>query len=530
MSGKNDTSLSLPDPDFLSPQALLAAIVDSSDDGIVSKNLQGVVTSWNRGAERIFGYRAEEMIGQPITRIIPADRQAEEPAILERLRRGERIDHFETVRVRKDGSPVDVSLTISPIRRNDGTIVGASKIARDITQHKLAIRKLKEANEQLARADRMKIEFISTLSHELRTPLTSIVGWLHVLRDDPQPGDLQQGFEVIERNIRVQTQLINDLLDMSRIETGKMTLDLQRLDIAVAVQAAIEAVLPTAETKNVRITSAFGSVNGVVMADRNRMQQIVWNLLTNAVKFTPKGGRVHVTIERVNSHVEISVVDSGMGIAPEFLGRIFERFTQADSSVSRKYSGLGIGLSIVKHLTELHGGTIHAKSAGIGRGATFCVHLPLMPIHAEPERSAAERRRAELDDILPEEDLAGVEVLVIDDDVDSATIVGRILEKNGAHVRVAHSMEDALREVQNATPHVLLSDIGMPSHDGYELISRVRQLPQGKKLPAVALTALARSEDRTRALRAGFQMHIAKPVEAAELIAVVRNLAELRES
>jgi PAS domain S-box-containing protein len=514
--------------EFLSSELLLAAIVDSSDDAIISKNLDGVVTSWNRGAERIFGYEAHEMIGESILRLIPPDRQEEEPSILRKLRAGERIDHYETVRLRKDGSQVDVSLTISPVRRPDGEIVGASKIARDITQQKLAMRKLSEANENLARADRMKVEFISTLSHELRTPLTSIVGWIQMLKDDPNPDDLGQGLEVIERNVRVQSQLINDLLDMSRIETGKMTLDLQRLDLPAAVSAAMDAVRPTAEAKDVRLTSAFGSVNGIVMGDRNRIQQIVWNLLTNAVKFTPRAGRIHVTVERVNSHVEVSVTDTGAGIAPEFLHRIFERFTQADSTTTRKYGGLGIGLSIAKHLVELHGGTIAAKSRGIGQGATFCIQLPLMAAH-EDTPSESERRVSELDDKLHEEDLRDIDVLVVDDDGDSAEIISRILRRRGAKVRIAHGMEEALAAVQTSAPDVLLSDIGMPHHDGYELISRIRALPEGRRIPAVALTALVRSEDRTRSLRAGFQMHVGKPVEAAELLAVVRNLANLRE-
>jgi PAS domain S-box-containing protein len=515
--------------EFVSSEALLAAIIDSSDDAIVSKDLNGIVTSWNRGATRIFGYEAEEMVGESILRVIPPDRREEEPAILQRLKNGERIDHFETVRVRKDGSSVDVSLTISPVRSASGTIVGASKIARDITPQKLAMRKLAEANDQLARADRMKVEFISTLSHELRTPLTSIVGWIQMLKDDPNPDDLRQGLEVIERNVRVQSQLINDLLDMSRIETGKMTLDLQRLDLPGAITAAIDAVRPTAEAKDVRLTYAFGSVNGIVMGDRNRMQQIVWNLLTNAVKFTPRAGRIHVTVERVHSHVEIAVTDTGSGIAPEFLRRIFERFTQADSTTTRKHGGLGIGLSIAKHLVELHGGTIAAKSGGIGHGATFCIQLPLMPAHEE-EPSESQRRASQLDAAMPEEDLKGIDVLVVDDDADSAEIISRILTRRGAKVRMAHCMDDALAAVQSSPPDVLLSDIGMPGHDGYELISRVRALPEGRKIPAVALTALVRSEDRTRSLRAGFQMHVGKPVDATELVAVVRNLADLREN
>jgi PAS domain S-box-containing protein len=529
MSDPTGTKSPSPLPAFLSPEHLLAAIVGSSDDAIISKDLNGIVTSWNVGAERIFGYAAHEMVGQSVLKLIPPDRHGEEPRILERLRNGERIDHFETVRVRKDGSTVDVSLTISPVRNSEGEIVGASKIARDITQQKLSIRKLEETNEQLARSDRLKVEFISTLSHELRTPLTSIVGWIQMLKEDPNPEDLRQGLEVIERNVRVQSQLINDLLDMSRIETGKMTLDLQRLDLPVAITAAIDAVRPTAEAKGIRLTSAFGSVNGIVMGDRNRMQQIAWNLLTNAVKFTPKSGRVHVTVERVNSHVEVAVTDTGTGIAPEFLKRIFERFTQADATTTRKFGGLGIGLSIVKHLVELHGGTIAAKSGGLGHGATFCIQLPLIPAHEEGP-SDSERRASEVDGAMVEEDLKGITVLVVDDDEDSSEVVCRILTRRGAVVRAAHSMEKALAEIRASVPDVLLSDIGMPEHDGYELISRVRALREGRRIPAVALTALVRSEDRTRSLRAGFQMHVGKPVDAAELVAVIRNLADLRES
>lgn len=509
---------------FLSPELLLAAIVDSSDDAIVSKNLDGVVTSWNRGAERIFGYTAEEMVGQPILRILPPDRQDEEPRILERLRHGERIEHYETVRLRKDGRPVEVSLTISPIRNAAGVIVGASKIARDITEQKLAIRKLAEANEALSRADRMKVEFISILSHELRTPLTAVVGWLQILREGTTPEELQEGVEVIERNIRVQSQLINDLLDMSRIEAGKMTLDIQRLDLPATISAALDSVRPAAAGRDLRLTSAFSSVNGVVMGDKNRLQQVVWNLLVNAIKFTPKGGRVHVTLGRVDSHVQINVTDTGAGIAPDYLEHIFERFSQADSSTTRRHGGLGLGLSIAKHLTELHGGTISASSAGLGQGATFLVKLPLVPVHQEADRAASEQRLAELDRSLPKAELSGVNILLVEDEADSAEVIRRLLRRSGAHVTLAASMEEGLAAIERAHPDVLLSDIGLPEHDGYEFIAKLRARPNGQKIPAVALTALARSEDRTRALRAGFQTHVAKPVEPMELTAVVASL------
>lgn len=513
---------------FLSPDSLLAAIVDSSEDAIVSKNLDGIIMSWNAGAQRIFGYTAEEIVGQPILRLLPQDRQQEEYRILERLKRGERVEHFETVRVRKDGRLLDVSLTISPIRNSEGKIVGASKIARDITEHKRALAQLAFANEQLARANRAKAEFISTLSHELRTPLNAILGWTQILRADAAPEDVSEGLEIIERNVRLQSQMIDDLLDMSRIEAGKMTLDIQRIDLTAVVSTALDVVRPTAEAKQIHLTSAFSSVEGVVMADKNRIQQVVWNLVTNAVKFTRKRGHVHVTIERVNSHVELAVADNGIGIAPDFLDHIFERFTQADASTTRKHGGLGLGLSIVRHLVELHGGTVRAESPGIDKGATFRVSLPLVPARGEPSLASAEKRNSEVDEALADEDLNGTKVLIVDDDPDSLGIISRILTRRGAIVRTALSMKEALAHVEQFAPDLLVSDIGMPDHDGYELISRVRALPAGRAVPAVALTALARSEDRTRVLRAGFQMHLPKPVDATELVAVVRNLANLK--
>jgi PAS domain S-box-containing protein len=509
---------------------LWEAIVDSSDDAIITKDLSGTIRSWNKGAERIFGYTAQDMIGQPILRLLPADRQQEEMRILERLRRGERVEHYDTVRVRNDGSFIDVSLTISPIRNNAGEIVGASKIARDITAQKKAAEQLANAHQQLKRADRTKVEFISTLSHELRTPLTAINGWLQILEDNPTQEETTEGLEVIKRNVRAQSQLIDELLDMSRIEAGKVTLDIQRLDLPAVVSAAMESVKPAAEAKTIRLTSAFSSVEGTVMGDRNRLQQIVWNLLTNAVKFTPRSGHVHVTVERVNSHVEIAVADTGIGIAPEFLQHIFERFSQVDASITRRQGGLGLGLSIVKHLVELHGGTAYARSAGLDRGATFIVSLPLVPTRHEPERIESEQRYAALDRAAVTTDLNQLRILVVDDDRDSAEIVRRMLARRRADVRVALSMEDALALFESFAPQVLLSDIGMPDHDGYELIARVRALPSGRAIPAIALTALARAEDRTRSLRASFQAHIAKPVDAEELAAIVRNLVDLRNA
>ncbi|MBA3961567.1 MAG: PAS domain S-box protein [Chthoniobacterales bacterium] len=514
---------------FIPRELLYEVIVDSSDDVIISKDLKGTIKSWNKGAERIFGYHADEIVGQSVTKLLPPDRPDEEAQILARLQKGERLDHFETQRQRKDGQLIDVSLTISPIRNAEGVIVGASKIARDITQQKEAGRQLAETHEQLKRAERMKTEFVATLSHELRTPLNAILGWVQILKDPGSTADdLATGLPVIERNVRAQSQLIEDLLDMSRIEAGKISLDVQRVDLAEVVNAGLETVRPAATANHIRLTSAFSDVQGIVMGDKGRLQQIVWNLLSNAVKFTPKGGRIHVVIKRVNSHVEICVTDSGKGIAPEFLGEVFERFRQADATTTRRYGGLGLGLAIVKHLTELHGGAVCAASDGADQGAAFTVSLPLQPLRQEPEALAAADRNAAVDGSAITADLHGVKVLVVDDEDDSVAAVLRILRRRRAEVRGAHSMAAALEAFTDFAPDVVLSDIGMPEHDGYELIARLRALPGGRAIPVVALTALARSEDRTRALRAGFQMHVAKPVDFTELVAVVQNLASLR--
>ena len=513
---------------FLPAELLYEAIVDSSDDAIVSKNLQSIVMSWNKAAERIFGFTAQEMIGESIAKIFPPDRLQEENLILARLQTGERVAHFETLRRRKDGDLIDVSLTISPIRNAEGIIVGASKIARDVTAQKQAQRKLEQVMEELKRANRLKAEFLTTLSHELRTPLNAILGWVQILKESANPEDVSQALPIIERNVRVQSQLIEDLLDMSRIESGKMSLDLQRVDLATITHASIESVRPAADSKDIRVHCAFSNLNGVVMADKDRLQQILWNLLTNAIKFTPKGGRINVLIRRVNSHAEISVADTGQGIAPEFLGYVFDRFRQADATTARRHGGLGLGLSIVKHLTELHGGTVRVTSEGIGRGATFTISLSLHPLLEAPHERADALREAALDAAAAKPNLAGIRVLVVDDQEDSVEIVRRVLERNGGNVCTARSMDEALKAFANFSPDVLLSDIGLPNHDGYELIARLRSLPGGRRVPAVALTALARSEDRNRALRAGFQMHIAKPVDFAELITVVQNLAALR--
>ena len=428
-----------------------------------------------------------------------------------------------------------------PVRDSGGQIIRWYGTCTDIHDQKLFQRQREQllesersARTDAERASRMKDEFLSTLSHELRTPLNAILGWATILRSTPaaQDADLREGLDTIERNARAQTQIIDDLLDMSRIISGKVRLDVQRIDLASVVRGAIETMKPAAEAKGIRILPVLDPSAAPVSGDPNRLQQVLWNLLSNAIKFTPKGGRVQVVLERVNSHVEVSVIDTGEGIKPQFLPHVFDRFRQADASTTRRHGGLGLGLAIVKQLIELHGGTICARSAGVGQGATFTFNLPVTPLHPEAQ-PPAERRHPQAAAVAGPVDLdlcnriAGVKVLVVDDESDSRAVVQRLLEDCEAIVIAAGSAADAVRSVVTDRPDVLISDIGMPEEDGYALIRRVRALgpAQGGDVPAVALTAYARAEDRVRAVLAGFQMHLSKPVEPSELIAMIASLA-----
>lgn len=389
------------------------------------------------------------------------------------------------------------------------------------------------ARTEAERASQMKDEFLATLSHELRTPLNAILGWAQLLRSGVMDADeVAQGLDTIERNARVQTQIIEDLLDMSRIISGKLRLDVQPVDIPPVIEAALETVRPAAEAKGIRLQKILDPLTSPVMGDPNRLQQIIWNLLSNAIKFTPKGGRVQVILERVNSHIEISVRDTGQGIRPEFLPYVFERFRQADSSTTRRHGGLGLGLAIVRNLIELHGGTIRAKSPGEGKGATFILMLPLAVLHSEILDEKREHPRvhsAPLSDSEPIS-LAGISVLVVDDEPDARELVRRVLAGAEADVHLASSAAEALEVLGESSPDVLVSDIGMPEQDGYELIRMVRERDprDGGEIPAVALTAFARSSDRRRVLLSGFQMHVAKPVEPSELIAVIASVVARR--
>jgi PAS domain S-box-containing protein len=705
----------------------LAAIVECSEDAIVGKTLQGVVTSWNGAAERLFGWTAAEMIGQPILKIIPERLQYEESVILGKLRSGERIERYETVRQHKSGRQIEISLTVSPVRDRGGAVVGAAKIAHDITARRRAERKAEEearawetlsrvgqavaaqlelepivqavtdaareisgaafgaffynvtsegqpsyslfslsgatreafakfpmpratgvfgptyrgegivrsddiradprygktpphfgmpeghppvrsylgvpvisrtgevigalffghpepgvfterseglvaaiasqaaiamdnaklfqelrdrqaelnrlasereqflASERAARSEaehlsHMKDEFLATLSHELRTPLNAIQGWTTVLLQTQRSREDTQALQTIDRNVRAQARIIDDLLDMSRIVSGKIHLEVQPLHLHDVIEAALDAVRQSAEGKKIRLHTLLDSSIGLVRGDANRLQQVLWNLLSNAVKFTPAGGRISVVLERVNSHVEIVVEDTGMGIRAEFLPFVFDRFRQADSTITRRHRGLGLGLSIVKNLVEMHGGSVRVKSPGENQGSTFVVALPISHVRAEP-RSGPELAvaRDPLDAVeLPR--LDGVRVLVVDDEPDGRALIARILEGRGAQPACAASATEALECFEREHFDVLLSDIGMPDMDGYELIRRLRARTPSTdrdRFAAVAVTAYARAEDRQRSLLAGYQMHLAKPIEARELIAGIANLLRL---
>ena len=639
----------------IAADAYLAAVVESSDDAIISKDLTGVVQSCNAAGERLFGYRADELVGQSIRILIPPERQREEDEILSRIGRGERIEHFETVRVRKDGRRIDVSLTVSPVRDASGAIIGISKIARDITEQKqitaalaaqhewfrvtlnsiadaviatdlhghivfmngqaerltgwragdaagrpthqvfrvvhertgqavvnpvrrvlseeagperlrlvaldgteipieesgapirdqnrdviglvLVFRDITErrrvdqeridsaaerdrlleaeraARSEAERASRVKDDFVAVVSHELRTPLNAILGWAEILTQEPlEPALRERGLEIITRNTRVQAQLVADLLDVSRIATGKLRLEIQAVDLQSILTTAVDTVQPEAAAKRIRIICEFANDIGPIAGDPARLQQAVWNLLSNAIKFTPENGRVDLALRCDGPDARITVVDTGAGIRPEVLPHVFDRFHQADLSITRRFGGLGLGLAIVKHIVELHDGRVLAESAGEHQGATFSIWLPMSPPpRTAPSRSQQRRIRADAN-------IEGVRVLVVEDEPDTREFLVRFLLHHGAIVFAAGSALEAMPLFLAVQPDVLISDIGLPDVDGYELLRQIRQTPRGAAVPAIALTAYARPEDRSRAYAAGFQTHLAKPLNVADLL------------
>ena len=521
----------------------LAWIVESSDDAIISKDLDGIITSWNRAAEMLFGYTAREAIGKSVTMLFPPERMNEESSFLERAGTGERIENYETVRLRKDGSPVDVSLTVSPIVDANGNIIGISKIARDISARKRAEQERADLllREQNARAEaeaanRLKDEFLAIVSHEVRTPLNSIVGWIQMLRSGKMDEEhTAKALESIDRNAALQGTIITELLETSRIVAGNLKLDSKPIALPSLIEAAIEIVRPAAEAKSIQIEAALDIGAGPLWGDSGRLQQVFWNLLSNAVKFTPKGGRIEVRLERDNSNAVVVVKDNGEGIETDFLPYVFDRFRQADATTSRSFGGLGLGLSIVRSIVEMHGGSVRAESEGKGRGATFTVTLPIMAVSdlAEFElpqsdlvatglRALSTPTRAEI------VRLDGLHLLVVDDHGDTRELLRVALTNAGADVRTCSSSADALATVQRWKPDCIISDVGMPGEDGYALIRKIRALKnKGRaQIPAIALTGFAGADDKSHAMAAGYQLHVSKPVDLGSLTAEIARLSQ----
>lgn len=524
--------------------SMLRATLEATTDGILVTDEHGNITDFNTKFTELW-------------RLSPAmldqfEREALKEAICNQLKDPQAFlattneiygasppESFDMLHF-KDGRAIE---RFSRIQFVNGRNVGRVWSFRDITQHKRLFEAAEKAaverkrllvREHAARteaehANAMKDEFLATLSHELRTPLGAILGWALILRRSENGiSEFQKGLEVIERNARAQTQLIEDLLDMSRIISGKVRLDIQPVEPFSFIESAIETVRPAADARGIRLDQLLDPAAGPISGDPNRLQQVVWNLLSNAIKFTPRGGRVRILLQRADSHVEISVADTGIGIKPGFLPHVFERFRQGDPSTTRPYGGLGLGLAIVKHLIELHGGTVKADSQGEGHGCTFSVNLPLMAVYApaaRPERVYPDGRPASRS--FEPVDLSGIKILVVDDEPDARDLIRRVLEECKAEVLTAASASEALTMIEPERPHLLVSDIGMPEIDGYEFLREVRTLNQklGVHIPALALTAYAGPEDKTRALRAGFLVHMAKPVEPSALVATLASLA-----
>jgi PAS domain S-box-containing protein len=537
-----------------SEERLRLLISSVKDYAIFILDPDGHVATWNPGAERLKGYSTSEIVGRHFSAFYPEEdvRRGKCEHELEVAQRLGRLED-EGWRIRKDGSRFWANVVITPIRDERQALVGFAKVTRDLSDRKrheeerlarvgaeearrlaelnqaranAVAEELRQARDKAQQASRLKDDFLATVSHELRTPLHAILGWARMLEDGAlTPEKRVSALQTITRNALAQTQIIDDLLDVSRIIAGQLRLDVDLVDINQIVGAAIDVVRPAAEAKGVALQWMLNPDAGVIKGDAGRLQQILWNLLTNAVKFTPRGGRVHVTLHRADSYAQIDIADTGKGIAPQFLSRVFDRFTQQDASNTRTAGGLGLGLAIVKHLVELHGGTVEAFSEGENTGATFTVRIPFAPVRV-PQASSPSTVPP-LDEVRFPDVLRGLHVLVVDDEPDARELVQVVLERGGATVTLASTGAQALECIGERKPDVIVSDIGIPDEDGYVFIRKLRALPPeaGGRIPAVALTAYARAEDRRKALVAGFQNHAGKPIEPHELVIVVANLA-----
>jgi PAS domain S-box-containing protein len=512
--------------------------VESSPLAVVEWDSDFRVSRWSASAERLFGWNAEDVIGKHVNewRFVFTDDVDAVALVTNRQREGVEVHGVQRNRnYTRDGQILFCEWYNSVLHDDRGKLVSVLSLVLDVTARKsaederaAALVRERDARRHAEEADRLKDEFLATLSHELRTPLTSILGWASMIRNGEVEGSsAARAIETIERNARAQARLIDDLLDVSRIITGNLRLDLHPLNLAPIVDAALDALRPTADVKDIRLQTHFEPAECLVKGDSNRLRQVIWNLLSNAIKFTPRGGSVNIDLTCVESSARLTVSDTGEGISPEFLPYVFDRFRQAEASISRKQGGLGLGLAVVRHLVELHGGTISAESEGAGRGSVFTVDLPLGqerrdPAKAEERKREVERRRSRSGVVR----LDGLHVLLVEDDADSRKLLATMLKRYGARVTATKSAKEALGVFAGELPDVMISDIGMPEQDGYELIRKLRAMPpeKGGRIPAIALTGYASRKDRERALAEGYHQHIAKPIEQAEIVAAIAAL------
>lgn len=518
------------------------AIAESAYDAFIAMDDQGRIVEWNLQAEKTFGWRRNEVVGLMLSdTVIPARyREAHRKGLAHYLKTGQGpvLNHrLELSALHRLGHEIPVEMTIYPIHQKEGILFGS--FLHDITEKKqneekvralqaelemkveARTRDLALAFEQAQIANQLKDEFLATVSHELRTPLGVIQGHSDMLLEgDLTPEEIENSIQTIHRNTRAQTQIINDLLDVSSIITGKLHLEMETVPLDTAVLAAVNSVQFAASAKDLKVRTEIEPLLGPIRGDPNRLQQVLWNLLSNAVKFTPKGGVIEIKLYRQGSHVNLEVRDSGKGIAPEFLPFVYDRFRQEDSSTTRRHGGLGLGLAIVRHIVEGHGGSIEAQSAGPNQGAKFILSFPLMEVTAQNLSSS------QMEFLGKAQTLEGESLLVIDDEVDTRKMLGLILERAGAHVYTAGGLDEALELFEVFHPAVVVSDISMPDHDGFEVISQLRKLPSEHHQPflAVALTAHAREEERAKILAAGFDLHLTKPIQPQELVAHLSGL------
>src|SRR5687768_12193960 len=533
--------------------AVLHWMHDLAAQGIVTTDSELNVVEWNHWMEEHTGKSAADVIGNNLLDLFPELRErrldrhykwaleGKVSVLSQALHRY--LIALPAMTGEHGQDQMQQAVRISPLS-HEGVVIGTLTIIDDVTervsreaelQNQIEERSRLLSSEKLARneaerANRLKDEFLATISHELRNPLNAILGWAHMMRlGKLTPANTERAIETIYRNAQSQTQLVADLLDVSRIISGKLRLDVRTVDLIAIVTAAVDSIRPAAEAKGIRLQAMLDPAAGPISGDADRLQQIVWNLLTNAVKFTPRGGRIQIRIQRIESHVEIVVSDSGVGISKEFLPYVFDRFRQADASTTRIHAGLGLGLSIVHQLVDLHGGSVSVQSEGEGKGATFTISLPFVGVIGD-EQEAESGQPVPVEEIITLDglpSLEGLKVLVVDDEADTRELIREVLTGCGSEVVTSGSVEEALRALEEHKPDILISDLGMPDEDGYSLISKIRALPseRGGHIPAAALTAYARAEDRMRVLRSGFQFHLPKPVDSAELVTVVASLA-----